>query len=119
MGRMRTVARGSLGILTISILVLSGSAFVPGGAGADISSTPDGTPGSIAEIDNGAGPLLGLQHQVSGLEPPGQAQPHSQPQEPVDEPQPHDVTGPAASLSNNWSGLVDTGSGATFTSIQG
>ncbi len=116
---MRTVARGSLGILTISVLALSGAAFVPASAGAGISSAPDRTPGTIADIDNGAGPLLGLQDQMSGLVPLSQAQPHSQPLEPVDDPQPHDDTGAAPSLSNNWSGLIDAGSGARFTGIQG
>ena len=74
---MRTVARGSLGILTISILALSGAAFVPASAGAGISSASDRTPGTIADIDNGAGPLLGLQDQMSGLVPLSQAQPLS------------------------------------------
>ena len=116
---MRTVARGSLGILTISILVLSGSAFVPASAGAGVSSASDATPGTTAEIDNGAGPLLGQQDQMSGLEPLGQAQPHSQPLEHVAGPQPHDVPGASPSRSDNWSGLVDTGSAATFTSVRG
>jgi hypothetical protein len=116
---MRTVARGSLGILTISILVLSGAAFAPARAGAGISSAPDSTPGSIPEIGNGTDQLLGLQHQMSELVPLSEAQPHSQPLERVGNPQSHDATGAASSLSNNWSGLIDTGSGARFTSIRG
>ena len=116
---MRTVARGSLGILTISILALSGSAFLPASAEAGISSASDSTQGAIAEIDNGTGPLPGLQHQMSGLVSTSEAQPHSQPLEHVDDPQRHDTTGASPTLSNNWSGLVDAGSGATFTSIQG
>src|SRR5271166_2273949 len=113
MGRMRTLALGSLRILTISILALSGSAFVSASAEAGISSVPDRTPGAIPEIHNG---VPGPQRQMSGLLPLSQAQPHSQPLERVGDPQPRDATGAAPSLSSNWSGLIDSGSGATFTS---
>jgi len=116
---MRTVVRGSLGILTISILVLSGAAFVPANAGADISPTPGSTPGSVAETGNGTEQLLALPHQMSGLVPVSEAQPHSQPLDSVGDPQAHDAAGAAPSRSTNWSGLMDTGSRATFTSIRG
>ena len=115
---MRTVARRSLGMLTISIVALSGSAFVPANAGAAAISASDNTP-AVADISSGTAQLQGLQHPMGGLAPVSQAQPHSQPLEPVSGPQPHDATGTIPSRSNNWSGLMDTGSSATFTSIRG
>jgi hypothetical protein len=105
--------------LTISIVALSGSAFVSTAAGADSSSISDPTPASVTQIHEGAEQPLGLQRQVSGLVPLGELKPRSEPLERMAGPQPFATTKAGLNLSNNWSGLIDSGSGAAFTSIQG
>src|SRR5215469_15536495 len=100
---MRTVARGSLGILTISIVALSCSALISTCAGADTSSNPDTTPGSITRNNEGAGQPQGLQRHVNGLIPLGQLHPHSEPLERSAGSQPYDTTEAGLNLSNNWS----------------
>ena len=56
---------------------------------------------------------------MQALTPTSASRPHSHPFIPVGNERPHDGTYGPTNLSTNWSGVIESGQGTTFTAIQG
>jgi hypothetical protein len=117
--RMPTLGRLSLGALLVGTLALAGSTVAAPRAGGSIKSVVPQTSSTTPGVRDTAELLPRLGYQMTDLVPVGGVQPYSHTLERADGVQPHTDTEEAPDLSRNWSGLVEMGSGATFTSVQG
>ena len=111
--------RGSLGILLIGAVAVSGLVVFSAPANAEATSVTAVRPNAVPTIVYGAPQEPALARQMKGLTTLSATEPHSHPLEPVGGQHPHDVTEGALNLTRNWSGAVDAGSTSTFTEVQG
>jgi hypothetical protein len=110
------LGRGFLGAVMLVLLLGVTGSPVAGGAAAG-NTSPTGVP---LLIGRGASNLPTLAHPMTALAPLSPAQPHSHALDRVDGDITHDIpTNSALNLSSNWSGELDSGSGATFTEVSG
>jgi peptidase A4-like protein/IPT/TIG domain-containing protein len=119
-GRTRTLrsTRVAVGLMLIVGFGTTGSLALSGTMAAAAGRPAAGST-SIPTTLAGADHLQALAHPMNGLTPLSQAAPHGHPLAPVGGLSPHTVMGGPESLSSNWSGAIEDGSGGAFTGVEG
>jgi hypothetical protein len=112
-----TLLRGTIGVFLACVLAVPVAVSVTRGA-ADGASNDTGSL-TIPNIRGGSSHLAVLGRQMHALTPISASRPHSHPFIPVGNERPHDGTYGPTNLSTNWSGIIESGQGTTFTAIQG
>ena len=112
------IGRRCLTASAVFLVILLGAMGSPLASGATVINAASRSIPLL--IDSGASHLPSLAHRMTELTPLGPTQPHSNPLDRVSGDIPHEFpTYSALNRSSNWSGELDSGSGATFTEVVG
>jgi hypothetical protein len=110
------IRRACLTASAVFLVILLGATGSPLAGGAAVINTSSRSIPLL--IGSGASHAHALAHPITALTPLSAAQPHSHPLDRVGGDIPHDIpTNSVLNLSSNWSGEIDSGSGATFTEV--
>ena len=109
--------RGTMGVFLVCVLVVPVAVSVTRGAAGGTSIGTGSL--TIPAIRGGSSHLAVLGRQMHALTPVSASRPHGHSFIPVGNQRPHDGEYGPTNLSTNWSGIVESGSGTTFTAIRG
>lgn len=110
------IGRGCLTASAVLVVILLGATGTSLAGGAAVINTSSRSIPLL--VGDGASHPPTLAHPMTALTPLSPVQPHSHPLDRVGGDIPHDIpTNSALNLSSNWSGELDSGSGATFTEV--
>ena len=112
------IGRGCLTASAVFLVILLGATGSPLASGAAVINTSSRSIPLLVGSGASHPPTLAL--PITALTPLSPAQPHSHPLDRVGGDIPHSIpTNSALNLSSNWSGELDSGTGATFTEVVG